>query len=120
MVLTNAQKIAFFEEQAQMATPNPTRIRLQDEGITDVSDLIDFDKKRFKQVTRNLRCPGGGVPDSEDPEATAPTPPFAFGAKSQQRLLAACEIIRFCEEVGRKMTVGDIQWDLVIKTFTKH
>ena len=83
MVLANAQVAAFFEDEAHMATPNPTRIRLQDEGITTINDSIDLDEKVFKQDTDNSRRPGGRIQDAADPEATTPTPPFTFGAKSQ-------------------------------------
>jgi hypothetical protein len=46
-----------------------------------------------------------------------PTPPFVFGSKSQQRLLAACDIVRYYEETGRPLTAANIQWNTVIKNF---
>jgi hypothetical protein len=49
--------------------------------------------------------------------ATIPTPPFIFGAKSQKRLLAACDIVRYYEETGRPLTAANIQWNTVIKNF---
>jgi hypothetical protein len=42
---------------------------------------------------------------------------YVFGAKSQKRLTAACEIIRYYETVGRPLTAANIQWDTVIKNF---
>jgi hypothetical protein len=45
---------------------------------------------------------------------TIPTPPLVFGAKSQKRLLAASEIVRYYEETGRPLTRANIQWHTVI------
>jgi hypothetical protein len=97
MVLTNAQTTSFFEQNAQMGIPNETVIQLQAEGISTVDDLIDFDKDTLHQVADNLRRPGGRVPDPTPGAAvgaTIPIPPFVFGAKSQKRLLSACDIVR--------------------------
>jgi hypothetical protein len=80
-----------------MSIPNATVIQLQNEGIESVDDLIDFDKDTLQQVADNLRRPGGRIPHptlGAAPGATIPTPPFVFGAKSQKRLLAACDIVR--------------------------
>mgnify|MGYP000426590370 FL=1 len=96
MVLTNGQVTAFFEFNAQMGIPHATVIQLQAEGITSVDDLIDFDKDTLQQVADNLHRPGGRIPDPTPNAvagATIPTPPFVFGAKSQKRLLAACDIV---------------------------
>jgi hypothetical protein len=123
MVLTAAQITAFFESPAGMPIPHETRIQLQEEGIDDVGDLVDFDKETLKQVADNLRRPGGRVPNP-DPGAAAgamiPTPPFVFGAKSQMRLLAACDLVRYYETVGREITTGNIRWDPVIKNFAEQ
>jgi hypothetical protein len=123
MVLTAAQITVFFESPAGMAIPHETRMQLQEEGIDDVSDLADFDKDTLKQVADNLRRPGGRVPNP-DPGAVAgamiPTPPFVFGAKSQMRLLAACDLIRYYDTVGREITTNNIRWDPVIKNFSEQ
>jgi hypothetical protein len=120
MVLTAAQTTAFFEADDQMGIPHITVIQLQNEGISIVDDLVDFDKDTLQQVADNLRRPGGRVQDPTPGAvvgATIPTPPFVFGAKSQKRLLAACDIIRYYEETGRPLTAGNIQWNTVIKNF---
>ena len=106
-----------------MAIPAATRIQLQEEGIDTVNDLVDFDKDTLKQVADNLRRPGGRVPDP-DPGAAAgatiPTPLFVFGAKSQMRLLAACDLVRYYDTVGREVTPQNIRWDPVIKNFSEQ
>ena len=85
MVLTAAHLTSFFEDNAQMALPHPTRLCLQVEGITTVNNIRDFDKDMLKQVAETMRRLEGRVPDP-DPGAvvgaTIPTPPFAFCAKS--------------------------------------
>jgi hypothetical protein len=123
MVLTGAQITQFFEAGDQMSIPNATVMQLQNEGIFTVDDLIDFTKDTLQQVADNLRRPGGRIPDptvGAAAGATIPTPPFVFGAKSQKRLLAACDIVRYYEETGRPLTTANIQWNTVIKNFIEQ
>ena len=102
MVLTVAQRTAFFENADQMAIPNAMVVQLVVEGINTVDDLSEFDKDTIQQIASNLRRPPAGNP-------------FVFGAKSQKRLIAACEIVRFYETVGRNLTPANIMWSTVIK-----
>ncbi len=44
MPLTAAQMTAFFEQDDQMGISHATVMHLQQEGITIVDDLINFDK----------------------------------------------------------------------------
>ena len=120
MVLTAAQNTAFFEDAAQMGIPHETVIQLQQEGISTVADLADFDEDSLKQLADNLRRPGGRAPDPNPgaaPGATIPTPPFAFGAKSQKRLLVACNLVRHYNTVGRMITAANMQWNTVMRNF---
>jgi hypothetical protein len=121
MVLTGAQTTAFFENAAQMAIPRATVEQLEQEGIETVDDLTDFDKESLLQVADNLRRPGGRIPNL-DPNAargaTIATPPFVFGAKSQKRLLAASEIVKYYNTVGRAITSANIMWDPIIRNFS--
>jgi hypothetical protein len=120
MVLTNGNITFFFENAGQMGIPNATVVQLQAEGIATVDDLGDFYKADLQQVADNLRRPGGRIPDPTPGAvagATIPTPPFIFGAKSQKRLLAACDIVRYYETTGRALTPGNITWNTVIKNF---
>jgi hypothetical protein len=48
MPLTVAQTTAFFELEAQMGIPHAAVMQLQQEGITIIEDLIDFDKDTLK------------------------------------------------------------------------
>jgi hypothetical protein len=123
MVLTAAQTTAFFEGAAQMGIPNATVVQLVNEGISEVDDLSEFDRDSLQQVADNLRRPGGRIPDPTAGAvagATIPTPPFIFGAKSQQRLLAACDIVRYYELTGRNLTASNLQWSTVIRNFAEQ
>ena len=117
MVLTQAQTTAFFENANQMAIPNATVVKLSSEGISNAMDLSEFDKTSINQIADNLRRPGGRVVDPNDPNATIPTPPFVFGAKSQQRLLVASDAVRFYETIGRNLTASNLQWSTVLIHF---
>ena len=117
MVLTAAQTTAFFQDNAQMGIPAPTVAQMAIEGIAAVEDLADFDKESMQQLADNLRRPGGRVVDPNDPTATIPTPSFVFGARSQKRLLVACDLVRYYEATGRELTVANIRWAHVMKNF---
>jgi len=103
-----------------MAIPHNTRVQLQSEGMTDPGDLVDFTEESMAVISQNLRRPGGRIPDP-DPNAAAgatiPTPPFILGAKSQMRLIAACDLMRYYETVGRSLSVTNIKWNPVIRNF---
>jgi hypothetical protein len=123
MPLTAAQTTLFFEDAAQMGIPNATVVQLQTEGIDTVDDLADFDKDTIEQIAANLRRPAGRIPDPAPGAAigaTIPTPAFLFGAKSQQRLMVATQLVRYYDTVGRNTTAGNLQWTPVMKNFSEQ
>jgi hypothetical protein len=121
MVLTVAQTAVFYEQDAQMGIPNATVIQMQTGGINTVNDLADFQKDTIEQIAANLRRPAGRIPDPNPNAAPgAPTPPFVFGAKSQQRLIVAAKPVRYYEMVRRPITVGNLQWTGVMKNFSEQ
>jgi hypothetical protein len=55
MPLTGAQQTAFFEDATQMGIPNTTVIQLQQEGIDNVDNLVDFDEDTIgEQIAASL------------------------------------------------------------------
>jgi hypothetical protein len=123
MRLTAARVTAFFEGAAQMGIPNAAVVQLQEEDIDNVEDLADFDKDTIEQIAANLRRPAGRIADPNPaaaPGATIPTPPFVFGAKSQQRLAHAAKLICYYDTVGRNATAVNIQWTPVMKNFSEQ
>ena len=120
MVLTNAQTAKFFKNGTQMAIPHATVMHLSNEGITNVSDLVKFDRSSLQHISGNLRRPGGRIPDptlGADPGATIPTPPFLFGAKSQARLEVAYNLISFYKNIGGPLTASNIAWAPLMRCF---
>ena len=111
MVLTAAQTTAFFESPDQMGIPHTTMVQMQLEGIQSFADLADFEKDSLQKVANNLRKPGGRIPDP-DPNApagaTIPTPAFTHGAKYQERLTVANDLIRYYQTMGRDLTAANI------------
>ena len=106
MVLTAQQTTAFFENATQMAIPHATMARLNDEGIQTVDDLTEFGEDEIKTIAQNIRRP------------TAGEQPLMFGAKSQQRLAVACDLVKYYETVGRPLTAANLQWTPVMKNFS--
>lgn len=117
MVFTNAQTTSFFEDADQMALSNRTRVQLVEEGIDNVTDLSDFDDASLKQVSENLKRPGGTV---NAQGAIVPTPPFVLGAKSYLRLKVATKLVKYYETVGRDISATNMKWDPVMKSFNEH
>ena len=103
-----------------MGIPDKTVVQLGNSGIMKVDNLVEFDKYTIQQVAYSLQCLGGRILDPTPnvaPGAKILTPPFIFGAKSQKQLLAACEIVQYCETNGRSITTANILWNTVIKNF---
>jgi hypothetical protein len=123
MVFTAAQTASFFQEPTQMGIANATVIQLRVEGIDTVADLLDFDKETIVQIAANLRRPSGRVADptiGAAVGATIATPPFTFGAKSQQRLICATKLVRYYDTIGRSNTAANLQWMPVMKNFSEQ
>ena len=111
MVLSVAQTTKFFEDLSHMGIPHPTVFQLQQEGIIIVYDIADFDKTTIEQLTVNLRHPTGRVQDPNCPDnidATIPTPPFVFGARSRSRLASDAELVRYYETLDHAITLSNM------------
>ena len=102
MVLTAAQITAFFQEPTQMAIPAASRNALTNEGIEHPNDLLDFDKTSISEMAANFR---------------RSNPVVVFGAKSQKRLTAACELVKFYQAINRPLSAALLQWNPVISNF---
>jgi hypothetical protein len=106
-----------------MGIPNATVVQLQEEGIDTVDDLAEFDKETIEQIAANLRRPAGRIADPNPGAAegaTIATPPFKFGAKSQQRSTTATKLVRYYDTIGRNTTAGNLQWTPVMKNFSEQ
>ena len=106
-----------------MGIPNRTVVQLQTEGLGGVEDQADFDKETIEGIASNLRRSVGRIADPNPGAAagaTIRTPPFAFGAKSQQRLIVSTKLLRFYDTVGRVTAAGNLQWMPVMKNFSEQ
>ena len=54
MVLTAAQRTAFFEHNDQLGIPHATFVQMGIEGISNKNDLLDFTEDTIKQLVDNL------------------------------------------------------------------
>ena len=108
MFFSAAQTTAFFEDLDHLAIPYATVIHLSTEGIDNVDNLGDFDKNNLNQVATNLRRP---------PESAAA---FTFGAKSQKTLLAASNLVRLYDNIGRDLTAAYMRWNPIMKNFEEQ
>ena len=128
MAITGAQPTLFFEANYQMAIPRPTLAQLQNEGIMVINDFGEFDKDTLQQIDDNLRRPGcrfpypNYMPPNHMPVPapvvpTVPTLSFIFSAKRQKSLQVACEIVRFYDMIGRRLTTANVQWNMQMKNF---
>eukprot|EP00957_Ditylum_brightwellii_P060795 4615636-Ditylum_brightwellii.AAC.1 len=72
-------------------------VELRKEGIKEAEDLAKFDKDTWKQVTENLKHPGGWMKNLDKDTNKNSTPPqtlYTFRAKLQKRLLEASKLMR--------------------------
>ena len=121
MVLTANQVRAFFHADKQMEIPETTIVQLVQEAIEHTDDLQDFDKDSMNDVAINLRNPGDRIPHPDpnaQANATISTPHFVFGAKSQKRMLEACDLVKFYETIERSITATNLLYRPVICNFT--
>eukprot|EP00957_Ditylum_brightwellii_P165572 12604880-Ditylum_brightwellii.AAC.1 len=59
--LTKIQTNTFFTSSSQMEVAKETLDQLEKEGVKELEDLAEFSKEIWKQVSENLKCPGGWV-----------------------------------------------------------
>ena len=103
MVLTAAQTTAFFTNATQMGIPQATVAAMEAEGISTVPDLVDFTEDTIRIMAKNLR--------SQD---------RVFGAKSEKRLIAAANMVRYYNTVGRELTAANMKWNEVGRNFEEQ
>ena len=101
--INDANTTLFFEAPEQMGLSHELRIALQNEGITYVEDLAEFDDDIWTQISSNLRNPAM-VPSATDPNAFVRPRNFIIPVRSLMRLKVAAEMTRFYRAVGRGLT----------------
>ncbi len=119
MPLSAPQAIAFWTEQAQMALPDRTRLKLAAEGLTTPTDFIDFPEKEDLEALV-LKCLkpakiAGNLVNAPLREVLQ----YAIPARSEVRLNCARLIVKYYSSVGRVVEADDMFWP-VLKNFMEH
>ena len=110
MVFTNAQTTAFFENNDQMGLAARTRVFLQTEGITDVSDLEEFTtKESWSQVLENCKRPPR-IPDPAGGGGMIEDQAYRIGAKSLRRMKVAAKCVAYYNNTDRPLSAANMTW----------
>jgi hypothetical protein len=123
MSLTVAEVELFFTEVNQMALPNRTWTKLQDEGIRTPGDLVDFDEKTLKQAADNVRKHHSSnvaqVAAGEGQGVVGKEEPYVFSALSLKKMQETAELLRFYQTIGREVDADSIKYNIT-KDFTEQ
>eukprot|EP00957_Ditylum_brightwellii_P057470 4357191-Ditylum_brightwellii.AAC.1 len=123
--LTKEQTNTFFMSSRQIEVSKETIAQLGHEGIKKVEDLVEISKDNWKQVTENLKRPGGRMKNlakekGNDNPSTIPQTLYLFGVRMQKRLQETSELTRYYAIVGCRLTVSDTVNETVIRSFTNQ
>ena len=97
-----------------MAIGHDAVVNICEEGIEVVDDLEMVDKDFLKQLTDNIKRPGGQINVGG---AMVAMPYFNFGANSHIKLESSSNIVWLYNTVGRSIRHIMIQWYAIIKEF---
>ena len=79
-----------------MVITNRSVLELGNKGISMVDDIYQFDKDMIGKISNNLcRPPSGAL--------------FIFGAKSNKRIIVACEIVQYYKTGRCTLTAENLQ-----------
>ena len=86
--LTEAEVNHFFN--VEIGIPEPTMVKLREEGIERLENLVEFNSKDVEGIAEALCKPGGLVPPSGSARASMiPAPGARIGARALIMLEAA-------------------------------
>ena len=108
LLMSSDEVFEFFTRSSQMALSEATLEKLQEQGIESPIDLLDFDKDGIDKLADNIR------------KAAKRKDADIIGAKSQKRLTEAAELVRFYNEIGREIETGTMDYETVVRDFTKQ
>lgn len=102
VVWTQAQTTTWFTSDAQVGLSNEAYLKLQEEGITSVEDLTEFDDEGLKLIAKNAR-------QGADP--------VILKATSVGRLIVFADLARYYDKVGRQPTPANMSWPAQGKSY---
>ena len=101
--------------------PNPAarRIAIQEEGLSVLVDLLEFDESGIKTLCASVRKPGGMIVDPNDPNRQIVDPGYHIPAICEKRLKWAAYGARIYQMVGREINYDSLN-RLRLKAFERH
>lgn len=108
----------FFTGDEYIGLSERTFEQLKQEGITQPSDLVDFDASTIDQIVSTMRKPpkvwqlkNANKPD--DGKELVEQEPFPFPAKAQMRLKVALTLVKYYETCGYRLTTENMKWSVM-------
>ena len=86
--------------------PNPSarRVAIQNEGLSVIEDLLEFDDDGIKILCSSVRKPGGLVVDPNDPNCQITNSGFNIPAICEKRLKWAAFSAKVYHMIGRPIS----------------
>ena len=100
-------------------TPAARRVAIQNEGLSVIEDLLEFDDDGIKVLCNSVRKPGGLVVDPNDPNRLVVNPGFNIPAISEKRLKWAAYGAKIYRLIGRPLSYDALNRDR-LKAFERH
>ena len=111
MPFTALQLTHFFTSNQQMALTNVQREALSREGLTSVTDFVDFKEEELKVAFKNARAGIPGVP------GVPGIPSVPIPARSITRLMIASVAYHYYVDTGRDVTNTNMHFTNVLRDF---
>ena len=100
---------------------NPTarRVAIQEEGLTTIDDLIDFDDDEIKISCQSVRKPGGAIVNPNNENRMIPDPGFKIPSVCEKRLKLAANGATLFTKINRPITADALSRSR-LKLIEKH
>ena len=101
--------------------PNPgsRREAVQEEGLSVITDFVDFDDESIKVLCSSIRKPGGTIPDPANNANRIPNPGHSIPAICEKRLKQAAYGARLYDSIGRAIENTSLTRNR-LKLFQEH
>ena len=103
--------------------PRQRREAVQEQGLSVISDFLEFDKDAIEVLCSSVRKPGGTIPNPDvanlGAPAEIPNPGYGIPAICEKRLIAAAYTAKVYDMIGREIN-PDTMSRLRIKKYDTH
>ena len=118
MVMSETERVAWWEQQNQIGLPTPTRLVMESERFAFPEDLGEFNEDQIKRLIASLRSR-----KVRELHLTIPgrmkRQLIEFPAYSEVKLIWTLKYVHHCNNVRRPIDAENIRWDPVVRTFRK-